>query len=585
MSSPARILASALAFVALSAGCDMGLQDKLDAKKTARFEAAREAVFAIEASRTAQLSASVPAEDAKFEGNEHPMQTWRKQIVARGDSKDLVDLAANATPTEGMKVGAKGTPAQLAAEMGATFAKEAGEYWNDASSLGRYTDFLDSYFEDIERAREDADKAGSEVEAALAEGRLEDARMLKVKSIFVDPPFYDEAEFDRVFVHAARFWQLTQLKSRAQVLHTAQADWEIAFDFPAKARENFSNYVSRLCFAHPTLSKRCKDVPHELRAMVIDQPFLQWLKARADDYKLKNKGNKVFADVLGRFSKVLAKALEHKPPTKEDPILPSTFAAAGGISGMRNVFSKQNGIFVAGQRISDTFDGTLPKSYAKAAAAAVETVKNTPGNRINYQRAVLEAPGDIKLAVVRDIINGYPAGVVKRVALLGRRRVDESMRRASMALRLPHPDTSRSFAYAFAEDAKKTSCTLMGFMGEAQLGQRDYYYLELTPEKMRVAPASRDDEARQWSAGATTPLGAPSSYAQLDKWMADKDGQALVFISDDFSYDEASKHLSHLLFECADDKVAQADPKAEPLTRVCGKTDTRDLSLVVYICE
>lgn len=559
--------ASAAALVTLLAGCDMGLQEKLDQQKVVRFAAAEAAVSSVETARTNQLTAAVPAADAKFEGSEHPLVTWRKQILAREDEKTLDNLTHRAE-WEGDKVGLKGTPAQLAADQGLSFLKEADAYWEGSSSLDRYVLFLNTWISDAEAQQGKTDKDGNPL---------------------VPPPFLDEARFDRVFAFAARFLQLTKIESRDAVLPNVQADWEVVFHFPSHSRESFSDYVSRICFANEQLKAVCGNIPHEYRAAAIDRPYLELMKKQADEFKASDKGQ-VFADVMKRFSEAVGKALAEELTPVEDPILPSTIAAAGGISGVRAVMSPKHGIYVGADKLADSFSGTVPGDFGANAQKSIEALKSTPGVRVNYERVVLEMPGEVKLGQVRDAISAFmgteETAVVKQVALVGRRRVDQSMRQAAMDLKLPHPKTSRTRSYSFSADGPKTSCGLMGFMGEALIGEKQDYYLEMTPSAIRAIGASYDSDKKEWSTtGEAIDLGTPSDTSKLEAWLKEHTGEIQIFISQSFSYDDAMGLISQVLFQCKDEELTIGEGKTtSTVIRPCGLTESRENTVILSIC-
>jgi len=597
------LFASALALAILGGGCDMGLQDKLNEQRQLRYTKAVEAVFAVEAARSEMLAESLPAADAEFDGEEHPLLTWRKQVLERADDRTLEQLAQRAE-WEDTRVGVRGTPAQLAADHGASFAKEAAAYWSGGSSLQRYVDFISSFLESI--AREEKAVAACPKDAAEYredEPSPEARRYLTYlrsfrKNItpaaaaaacqdggYVPSPFLDEARFDLVFAHAARFYQITKLGPRASVLASVQPDWEVAFSFPRRGREDFQSFVSRLCFVHPSLRERCEGVPHELRARVIDRPFLEWLKAKADAYQSTAEQNKVFADLVARFAGSLDEALEAELRTEEVIPLPSTIAPPVGVSGLPVIVAPDIGIVIGDVQVATELRGRVPADLPTHAQNIVDTIRNTPGNRINFERVVIEASRDISTAELRDLTRAFlhPEGIVRQVIYVGRRRADHSMRQAAMTLRLPRPQDSRSFVYQFSDDPARTTCALMGFMGEAPLGARDEYYLEIGPTRIRAASASFDRETKSWTVGETVQLGSPTDLDPLDAWLAEHTGEINVFLDASFRYEDTSMFLSRILHTCSDEEVPVGG-QSEPMTRPCGKSESRENTINLAFC-
>lgn len=566
MTSTRRIIPS-IAALALLAGCEMGLQEKLDDSKAERFAAAKAAVYEIETVRTAALAASVPAVDAEAEDREHPLLSWRKAVLARDDAKTLERIAHNIRPDEQTPVGARGTPSQFAAELGDSFLKESNEYWNGNSSNARYLDYIESFLE-----------SAAKHEAKSREDGVD----------FVPPPFIDEARFDQIFVHAAGFFQLSLADNRVNERRALFPYWELAFDFPMRGSEDNDPdaYVSRLCFVHESLKERCAGVPHEYRAIVLDRAYLEWAKAAAAGFKPSSERTKVFGDVIDRFSAEVTEALAKEPNLTEEPVLPATLAKPGGSSGLRVLFSHKYGIVVGDKQIATEFGATVPNDLSAKALEIINEIRNTPGNIITFTRAVLEAPATMTMANLRDIARALilPDNLVKNVVLVGRRKIDESLRRGVTNLQLMHHDAPRNSSFQFNEDAARTSCALMGFMGEPPVGERKEFYLEIAPERIRAAPVSYDKETKEWSREATVDLGSPSDLSKLDAWLGENAGEIQVFISSRFSYEDGLMHLTRVLYECKDQEITTVDPAKDAIVRPCGAPTERRNTVVLSIC-
>jgi len=565
----ARLLSSSVALTLLVSGCDMGLQEKLDQSKERRYAAAKAAVYAVQTERYDGRAKSVPAEDAKAEGREHPILTWRKQVLARDDAKTFEHLATRTKPDETTKVGAKGTPAQIAAELADTFVKESNDYWNGNSSHERYFGSIDAFVESAGKHEADATKQGIP---------------------YVAPPLMDEGRFDRTFVHAAGFYQLSLANSRLAERRALLPYWALGFDFPTHAGEDDDPdaYISRICYANDAIKEHCKGVPHEFRAAVLDRAYLELIKKQAEQFKPSTEEAKVFGDVMGRFVADLTEATKNELKIVELPVLPATFAKPGGTSGLIAYFLPEQGIFVADQKLAEDFTDELPKDFSAKALEVLNKVKNTPGNIINYTRAVVEAPGTMSTATMRDIVRAFrfEDGVVKNVVFVGRRHVDESLRKGVLNLQMMHVDAPTSSSYQFPNDAAKTTCGLMGFMGEALLGNKKNFYLELTPSRFRAVAVSYDKEAKEWNKeGDVIELGSPSKTDALEEWLDKTEGQIQVFLSSKFTYNDAMQLLSRVLMNCKDTDITFRDPNKTPLKRTCGASTERHISVVLSICD
>ena len=569
MTSTARLLTSSIALALLAAGCDMGLQTKLDDSKDRRYAEAKSAVYAVESARYGALASSLPAADAVAEGREHPLLTWRKQILARDDAKTFERLSTQTKPDATTKVGAKGTPAQFAAELADAYVKECFDYWNGGSSHERYLAFIASFEESIAKHEADMAKAGQP---------------------FVAPPLLDEARFDRLFIHAAGFYQLSLADSRLAERRALLPYWALALQLPTRGNEDDDPdaYISRITYMDPAMKERCKGVPHEYRTAIIDHAYLELTRKAVELYKAGDAG-KVFGDVMARFAGDLDKALANTPTPVEDPVLPATFAIPGGTSGLTVVMSEKRGIMIGDQQIQPTFDGTIPADLDKKALEVVNTVKSTPGNIINFTRIVVEAPGTMLVGAVRDVVRGLtlPDGLVKNIVFVGRRQADESMRKGVVNLQLMHEGATKTSSYQFPEDAAKTSsCALLGFMGEAQLGAKKDHYLEITPTKIRAIAVTWDKEAKEWKKeGSTLDLGSPSDPKLFEEWLDKTEGQFQLFLSAKFSYSDAMALVTRALFDCKDQEITFADPNQPTVMRTCGLSEQRRTSLVVSICD
>ena len=566
--TPARLLTSFVALALLVSGCDMGLQAKLDQSKERRYAAAKAAVYAVQTARYEALASSVPAPDAKVEGREHPLLTWRKQTLARDDAKTLEHLATHTKPDEASKVGAKGTPAQVAAELADSFVKEADDYWNGSSSHERYFGAISSLIESADKHKADAEKGAVP---------------------YVAPPLMDEAKFDASFVHAAGFYQLSLAESRLAERRALLPYWVLGFKFATHGGEDDDPdaYISRICFADEAIKERCKGVPHEHRAAVIDRAYLELVKKQAETFKVSSDEAKVFQTVMDRFVSDLTRATSGELDTSEDPVLPGTFAKPGGTSGLNAFFSAKRGIVIGEQQVAPTFDGTVPSDLSAKALEVVNSVKNTPGNIVNFTRVVVEAPGTMPTATLRDIIRAFslPDGVIKNVVFVGRRYVDDSLRKAVLNLQMMHIDSPKNSSFQFKEDAAKTTCALMGFMGEALLGTKKEYYLEISPDRFRAVEVSYDKDAKEWKkSGETIELGSLKNIDPLEAWLDKADGQVQLFLSAKFSYDDAMQLMSRVLMDCKDTEITFPDPNKPTMNRTCGTSEERRISVVLNIC-
>ncbi|MCC6622764.1 MAG: hypothetical protein IT385_15995 [Deltaproteobacteria bacterium] len=590
--APTLITLALFGAVLATSACDTGLQGKLNEARDKRYAAARAAVYKVEDERLALLEKDLPGPEAEFVGDEHPLLAWRKKLLDRTDDRRLLSLAQHARPTEamlkdGLDIGARGTPSQVAAELGAAYVKESVAYWTHNATMARYSNYLGQFFTAVEQAKQSA----AEKQEALAKNpeRVEDAKA----EAFVPPPMLDEARFDQVFMHAVKYFNLLKLVEKTQSYSSSMTDYEIAFDFPKRGQESFSDFVSRICFMHEGLKERCGKIPHEHRAAVVDHAYLEWLLGRSKALVLTDSPRyKVFTEVNARLQEAIAKALTAPVETKEEPVYPSTHAVVSGMSGVDALFSDEQGVQFNGVKLADKFGGALPDKYAETVKTALEEIKNMPGNRIDFQRVVLRMPGNVPFGTVVSALQAYPNDTVKQIFLVGRRRVDESMRLAALPMRQRPVNDSDKISYKFMEDAAETTCGFLGIFGDSMTGKPDEWYLRIEQSKIR---ATKINEVEETPGGKkikqpteTVDLGTPADLTKLQAHLDANPGRYRTFIDGpQYSYDAATELLSQLLFKCKDQELVYNDPAKKPVTRKCGElkdADRKRVTLILGVC-
>lgn len=601
-------------------GCDSSLQDRLNEARDKRFNAAKEAVFAVELARNDALKASLPAPDAKPVGDDHPMMAWRKSVSLRQDADLLKDLASRAklpgpttatlTRSEAEELGteyrrswykckitednglfeeacvsdatvmAMGTPAQAAAEVGASFLRDVNEYWTSKTSLSRYLNAIASF----------------EVMAEQAKAKAEELGKQDPSWKHVDTPFVDEANFDKWFVHAASMLQLAALPDRNTAWNAMHPDYGIVFGITRKPGEGASDYVSRLCFAYDGLKGKCSGIPHEYRAALVDRAFLDAMRVKASEYQNKTKRGQVFKEIADTFAKsmeeAIAKSDELAKGFVEAMVLPSTVAPIGGFSGVRVMFSADGIVALTDKEVKllDKYTGTIPKTLQPEVVKLLAELRDQPGNRIDYQRIVLEMPGNTSIPAFIEAVRLFPALLgeaagVKDIFLVGRRRVDDSMRLASLKLRIPRADDSPVISYQFKEDTAKSSCQLLGQVGNPPAGKRNEYFLEVGPARIRATPLTINEETGERTPGDTIELGTGADLSAAQKWIEENPGRMRAFVKVGGDYDKMLTLLSSLLYKCEDEEVGFDEAGKPALKRTCGKAEERAVTFVLGLCD
>jgi hypothetical protein len=613
-----------IAFVAsapiVQAGCDTGLQGRLDEARDNRYAAAKGKLAEVETKRYEALLDALPDREAKPTGDDHPLMAWRKSVIQRDESLRLKEFATRAkspvvttrilTTNEAEKLGTAfrrgwhdckvesqeiesgkrhvetctpfekvmgmGTPAQEAADAGALFLKTVSDYWNSATNLPRYLTAISAY---EESGRVAAEKA--------AKQKAEDPSWDVVAL-----PFLDEANFDRWFVHAASFLQLAALPDREVAWTAMHPDYGVVFGTERRGGEGGSDYISRLCFQVPELREVCKAVPHEFRAALVDRTFLMKLIEKVRAYKaITLAGDAVFGEVARRILGPLEKATSTELSFKEELVLPSISAPVDGRSGVRVVVSEGAGIVAttdADVKLAPTFTGSIPATLLGEMTKLLTATKDKPGNRVDYQRVVLEMAGKVSQRTFVDAIRSIPkklgeASGVKDVFLVGRRRLDESMRLA--ALKLSIREDSETMSYKFANDAAKTTCDYIGNTGASKSGKKNQFYLEVLPNRVRVARVTFDEKGEIAEVVEEKALGTGADLTEAKKWLDENPGIVRLFMKVDGDYDKVLSTLSDLVYKCTDEEVVPAEGKTAALVRTCGQSEMRPAHFAFALCN
>lgn len=558
----------------LITGCDSAeLQQQLDDKKASRFKAASEAVAVIEAERLKALG-KLPEATAPPVGNKPAVISWRAALFAvpesGADGADAAperdDVGALEQLMNDRKLG-KGTPAEDAARYGVGFASASREYWAGKGNLERYSKFLDGYVKEAARMAEEASKEGN--------------------TEFVQRPFLQEAEFDRLFIFASRQFAIAQLPVNARLLAT-YGSWQIAFNLPSRGRERFSEYVTRVCRVGK-LSENCDGVPHEMRPLAINKPYLKWQKERAEAI-IASKTHGAFGDFAKAYVAMLNEQLKATPDFTEEPILPSTYADRAASTGLMLAMSKKTGVKLHTTEVSDSFNGKVPKGLKKAGDEVIQALKDTPGNQVDFERVVLEMPGDVRGTELLSSIRAFPRDIVRQFDLVGRRRADESLRRAGVMLRLQAKDQPDTASYQLHGESKKTMCSYIGIAGKPDIGRRAAgSYLIWEKDRVRAVKLDWDDptsDKKRPVAQEKLSLDiAPTDTAKLDAWLDANPGRVRLFISGNQNYDNLLQAISGVTHKCHDIEVAIDDYGREKKTFRCGKSDQRDVTVPISICK
>lgn len=567
--------ALAIMLPALIAGCDMGLQEELNQKKEERFKLAGEKLAEIPAARYEAMQKALPPLDKKFEGKKHPLVLWRGALADNKDEEALIKLSEEykGTPIAEMEQLGAHTPQQPAIDA-AAFAKESAGFWKEMMEKGRggmerYTNFLKGYIQAAEDVKAVAEKEKNER--------------------FVQRPFVGEAAFEIIFLHAVRFYQLEKLSPSARWT-TAYPYWQLAFDYPSIGRESFSNYVTRLCRGSK-IAERCKGVPHEVRPFAINKPYLEFLQAEIDAWLKTYGGDEslaVFKTVLEDFKKRVDAEMKETPDLTEDPVLPSTYADRAAATGFRMIASKREGLKLHETQLLETWEGKLPGNLAAKAKEIITALKEDPSNTVDYERVVVEVPGDLSANDFVRIIRSFPNDLVRQFDLIGRRRVDESLRRTGTLLRLPAPDEPPTTSYFWkGGEENKTYCEYLGIMGRPPIGRKSPgHYLVIDDETIKSAKLVRDPETRELSVEDIDLNIKVGERDKMIEWLDKHPGIIRLFLTTKGrTYSDALEWISQILNTCQDQILTLDERGEQKVTIKCAKSEDRDITLVLGMCR
>jgi len=571
---------AALTFLSTVAmGCDASdspLQADLNDRKTSRYAEAAGKVKAVEDERLAAMKATLPAADAKTEaGSPNPLVKWRTDIAAPkppeaptpaagadGEAAPVakVGIQAKIELLEGLMDTYKGAPSEPAARAGVAFLQASEEYWKKGKNLERYNKFLNGYIKEGERLNKEN------------EGNAE----------YQPRPFMTEAAFDLMFLHTARW---LKMRDSGASLTTIFSYWQLAFNYPAKSREGFSAYITRLCLAS-SIREKCNKVVHEMRPLAVNKPYMEWAKAAANDFLSKHK-EPTLQEVAKRFIAQLDIALKEVPDFTEDPVLPSTFSSRAASSGMRLVMSKKGGVKLHTASVSESFSGKVPKNLQAEADKVVQTLKDTPGNSVDYERVVLEMPGSASGRALGQVFGSFSTEIVRQFDLVGRRRVDESLRRNGVIVRLPSPDDDAKGikSYTFS-GGTKTSCQYLGDAGKSKIGRKEPgSYFVVGKDTAKIAKLSLTEERKVVVSETVTEIPLKDGAA-LAKWADENEGIIRFFISGgQHTYDDIIQTVTKVLYKCQDVEVLLDEMGAKKMTVACGKASARDITLEFSLCK
>jgi len=559
-----------------AAGCDASdspLQADLNGRKDVRYAEAAGKVKTVEDTRLATMKATLPAADAKkIAGSPNPLVAWRTNVAAPEppDAPPAEDGGEAAAPTakggvssqieelEGVMDTYKGTPSESAARAGIAFLQASETYWSKGKNLERYHRFLNGYLREAARMQKAFEK----------------------KKDFQGAPFQIEAAFDLVFLHAARW---LKMRDAGASLTTIFPYWQLAFKYPAKSREGFSAYVTRLCLAS-SIREKCNKVVHELRPLAVNKPYMEWAKDASQTF-IDAHAEPTLQEVAKRFIAALDVALGEVPDFTEDPVLPSTFSSRGASGGLKLVMSEKLGVRLHRTSVSESFDGKIPGNLRATSETVVQTLKDTPGNTVDYERVVLEMPGTVSGRTLGKAFASFSNEIVRQFDLVGRRRVDESLRRNGVIVRLPAPDEGATTSYQFS-GASKTSCQYLGVAGKSAIGRKEPgSYLVVGSKNIKIAKLSRDEEGTLNASETVTEI-PRGDAAALSKWADENEGIVRMFVSGGSNtYDEIMHALTSVLYKCQDTEVLLDEMGAKRMNVTCGKAKGRDITLVFGLCN
>ena len=234
--------------------------------------------------------------------------------------------------------------------------------------------------------------------------------------------------------------------------------------------------------------------------------------------------------------------------------------------------------------MSDSFSGKVPGGLKGEAAKVVQTLKDTPGNTVDYQRVVLEMPGEVSGRALGQVFGSFSREIVTQFDLVGRRRVDESLRRNGLIVKVPAPDDGATTSYTF-NGGSKTACQYLGIAGKPAIGRKEPgHYVVVGKDAAKIAKLTKDEEGKLSASAETTSIPLKDAAA-LGKWADENEGIVRFFISgSQHSYDDIIQTVTQMLYKCQDVEVLLDEMGAKKMKVTCGKATPRDITLVFGLC-
>lgn len=437
---------------------------------------------------------------------------------------------------------------------------------------------------------------------------------------FVPRRFLEEARFDQFFLHAAREYEYGSTDQAAVREATAARYWPLAFHLARMSGESLSDYKTRLCL-NPKLEKNCEGVPHEKRFLAIHRPYLEWVEEQITEFKKSEPDAKgAFLEVANRYGEMVAERKKMTMDLTEDPILPASMSARAGAGGAQFVsvfMSPKSGIFARTDKLAETFNGTLDAELLKKLTDYITALKEAAPTGVDYTRAIFEGPGDMKSTEVTKFLQALPAEIVETIDLVGRRRVDKSLRKTGFLLGLPR-ETAATTSYQFKGDEKRTACPWWGFAGaprsrSAKYGPGHYlvigkdrsvkaaklHYEEVKVETPPGGEAPKPNKDDKKPGGDKKEADAPKKVlvvgdmvlnTNLDdpkylEFVQNTKGYVRLFLPSGFSWSDNLELMTSIVYECVDTELKMDDFTNERRKIECGLSKERRITLVVAVCD
>lgn len=485
--------------------------------------------------RRKRLASGIPAED-ESSSDEHPWLAWIKKGVTVSPASDI----------RACGVKGKGSPAEEQSEVLARFFETQRDYFLSEKAVP------------------------NEYASAL----------LGAQRVSAGQPWEADIAFDALFFHAAelaRTWTLFASEPRDDRVTRFFTYWKYAFDFKPET-SIYEEEVNKLCAQK--LGEFCKKLPMEDRPYLVMKPYFEAVAKQAEDFQAKHAASP-FAGLAGRIAARFKERAGKVPTFDEYPVLPairSTVPAPYTGNAVLMVTDKGVSLMDNALRLPNPpppqpgeqpkppwkpdFSAQDPK-LAEDVSKLVQDVRSSTMSAYNqstiYVVPQAEVPVGYLEPLMRATIVGDNAKEWPTMTLVGRRRADNTNRRAGFTITLTKPDKVVPFKLKApksdsAHGGKTLTCTAWAAVGKDQLEAKGFRPVVWHDGKQVHTGRLTDDGTIDGVQGA-----APHGDGdRLETWTDGQNASIVVAVPQSATYAQWLEALNGVALKCDKDECSTA---------------------------